>query len=152
MELAETEEKTVIVTDQGFAADDWTGGFVALGELPEGEVERAVDLGPGDRPEELQGRLDRIEMIRVTAPVFSDGRIFTIARALRRLGYRGRLRAAGHVIADQYPMARSSGFDEVEIPAGTAARQPEIQWRPAGAVSGSYQARLGFGARVALQG
>jgi uncharacterized protein (DUF934 family) len=44
------------------------------------------------------------------------------------MGYAGRLRAAGHVIADQYTMARRSGFDEVEIPDALAARQPEAQW------------------------
>ena len=33
----------------------------------------------------------------------------------------GRLRARGHVIADQYAMVRRSGFDEVEIP---GARSP----------------------------
>jgi uncharacterized protein (DUF934 family) len=44
------------------------------------------------------------------------------------MGYRGRLRAHGPLIADQYAMARRSGFDEVEIPDDLAARQPEDQW------------------------
>jgi|GEM_PF-516560 len=38
------------------------------------------------------------------------------------------LRAKGHVIADQYAMARRSGFDEIEIDNALAARQPEAQW------------------------
>ena len=49
-------------------------------------------------------------------------------RALRLRGYTGRLRARGHVIADQYAMARRSGFDEVEVTDEIAARQPEDQW------------------------
>ena len=38
------------------------------------------------------------------------------------------LEGVGHVIADQYAMARRSGFDEVEISDDLAARQPEDQW------------------------
>jgi uncharacterized protein (DUF934 family) len=67
-------------------------------------------------------------MIRVSFPAFSDGRGFTLARHLRGLGYAGRLRATGHIIADQYAMARRCGFDEVEIADDLAARQPEAQW------------------------
>jgi len=68
-------------------------------------------------------------MIRVHFASFADGRGFTIAKQLRLMGYKGRLRAEGHVIADQYAMARRSGFDEVEIDDELATRQPEAQWR-----------------------
>lgn len=135
---------SVIVTDAGFAADDWTGGFVTLDALealdvvPEG---LGVDV-PNDRdPAELAPRLDRIAMIRVAFPATGDGRGFSIAKALRDMGYAGRLRAAGPLIADQYRMARRVGFDEVEIPDAIAARQPEEQWRPRPQVS--YQQHLG---------
>jgi len=47
---------------------------------------------------------------------------------LRLRGYRGVLRAKGHVIADQYAMARRAGFDEVEIDDDLARRQPQDQW------------------------
>ena len=43
-------------------------------------------------------------------------------------GFSGRLRAAGHVIADQYAMARRAGFDEVEISPDLARRQPQEAW------------------------
>ena len=56
------------------------------------------------------------------------------------MGFSGRLRAAGPLIADQYRMARRVGFDEVEIPDAIAARQPEAQWRPSAQVS--YQQHL----------
>ena len=62
------------------------------------------------------------------------------------MGYVGRLRAAGHVIADQYAMARRSGFDEVEIGDDLAARQPEAQWLSrADWRAHDYQSRLRAG-------
>lgn len=132
---------SVIVTDDGFRADDWTGGFAPLaGAGPEA---RAVELGPADRAEALEGRLDGIAAIRILFPAFNDGRGFTLARRLRAMGFAGRLRASGHVLSDQYAMARRCGFDEVEISDDLAARQPEDQWRfRAGWGNHYYQARL----------
>lgn len=136
---------TVLVTDAGFVPDAWAGrpvlaldAFLSGQDLPEDGL--AVDF-PNDRdPAELAPWLDRLEMIRVAFPATGDGRGFSIADRLRSMGYSGRLRAAGPLIADQYRMARRVGFDEVEIPEAIAARQPEDQWhlRP----QGSYQARL----------
>ena len=67
-------------------------------------------------------------LIRIDFPALSDGRGFTLARHLRARGFAGRLRARGHVLADQYAMARRAGFDEVEIDDDLAARQPAEQW------------------------
>ncbi len=122
---------SVIVTDTGFQPDDWTGGYVSPEDLPPDDAPPsplAVALPSDAHPEALAGQLDRIAMIRVDFPGPADGRGFTIARRLRLIGFRGRLRAGGHVIADQYAMARRAGFDEVEIPDALAARQPEDQW------------------------
>ena len=102
----------------------------------------AVDVPPDADPATLAARLDEARIIRVDFPSFSDGRGFTIARRLREMGYTGRLRARG-VIADQYAMARRSGFDEVEVAADLAARQPEDQWLArARWRAHDYQARL----------
>lgn len=136
---------SVIVTDTGFAGDDWTGRFLAPAELPAntGGSGFAVDLASDADPTGLVGRLAGISLIRVDFPVFSDGRGFTIARTLRRLGFTGRLRARGHVIADQYTMARRAGFDEVEISDDLASRQTEDQWlRRADWRAYDYQSRL----------
>ncbi len=108
---------TVIVTDRGFGPDDWTGAAAEVAEL-----------APGDDPRALAGRLDALRLVRIAFPGFADGRGFTLARQLRAMGYAGRMRAVGHVLADQYAMARRAGFDEVEIDAALAARQPENQW------------------------
>ncbi|MFQ6756866.1 DUF934 domain-containing protein [Cereibacter sphaeroides] len=117
---------SVIVTDKGFAADDWPGAIASLEALEDGAA--AVDLANTDDPARLGNRLEQLGLIRIAFPSFSDGRGFTLAKRLRRMGYRGRLRAHGPLIADQYAMARRSGFDEVEIPDDLAARQPEDQW------------------------
>lgn len=122
-------EMNTIVTDTGFAADDWTHGFVTPDTLGGGGAAAvAVDLASDADPAVLAGRLDGIDLIRVDFPSFADGRGFTLARRLRLMGFNGRLRAKGHVIADQYAMARRSGFDEVEISPELAKRQPQAQW------------------------
>ncbi|SMX24396.1 DUF934 domain-containing protein [Boseongicola aestuarii] len=121
---------TVIVTDTGFESDDWAQGFKLPQQLAANDSAPAVavDLASDADPEILQDRLPGIDLIRVDFPSFADGRGFTIARRLRLMGFQGRLRAKGHVIADQYAMARRSGFNEVEIDAELAERQPEDQW------------------------
>jgi len=126
---------SVIVTDSGFAADDW----------PAGALDQILDLASDADPAEVV-LAPAPAMIRVNFPSFADGRGFTIARRLRALGYTGRLRAQGHVIADQYAMARRSGFDEVEISDDLAARQPEEQWKfRADWQAHDYQSRLRAG-------
>lgn len=130
---------SVIVNDSGFTADDWTHGFCNAGAANDCA---ALDLPSDTNPEEVS-LAPSLEMIRIDFPSSADGRGFTIARALRLRGYTGRLRARGHVLADQYAMARRSGFDEVEIDAALAERQPEDQWQfRADWKSSDYQARL----------
>lgn len=119
---------SVIVRDDGFHADDFQGA--------------AVEVASDTRPEALPD-VTGAGMVAVAFPAFSDGRGFTLARHLRERGFTGRLRARGHVIADQYAMARRSGFDEVEISDDLAARQPADQWRfRADWQTHDYQARM----------
>lgn len=132
---------SVIVTDAGFAADDYDGTFTPLADVAL-EVPDGVDV-PSDAAPEAVRTVMQAGLIRIAFPSFSDGRGFTLAAMLRRAGYQGRLRAQGHVIADQYAMARRSGFDEVEIGDDLAARQPEDQWLArADWRAHDYQARL----------
>jgi uncharacterized protein (DUF934 family) len=129
-----------IMRDEGFVAEDWAGGFAPVAEAEEAQ---GIALDPGDDLGALAPHLGRIGMIRVRFPKAADGRGFTVARRLRAMGYTGRLRAAGPVIADQYAMARRAGFDEVELEPAVALRQPEDQWRArADWRAGDYQARL----------
>lgn len=120
---------SVIVRDDGFHADDYRGTQ---------SVEIASDTLPQALPD-----LAGADLVAVSFPSFADGRGFTLAQAIRAAGYTGRLRARGHLIADQYAMARRSGFDEVEISDALAARQPAEQWLfRADWQSNSYRARL----------
>ncbi len=131
---------SVLVTDQGFAPAPEVQS-VALAEIA--THQGTVDLLHTDTPETLLPYLAGLTLIRVAFPAFSDGRAFTIGRRLRALGYKGHLRAMGPVIADQYPMARRTGFDDVEIPDELAARQPEAQWKfRADWKAHDYQSRL----------
>ncbi len=104
---------SITVTDTGFQT-----------EIPEA----AHDLASDSDIAALTAALDA-PFIRIAFPSFADGRGFTLARRLRQMGFVGRIHAAGHVLADQYAMARRSGFDAVEIDSALAARQPEDQWR-----------------------
>ncbi|PSL20444.1 DUF934 domain-containing protein [Shimia abyssi] len=117
---------SVLVTDTGFGTDDWTQGYVALSDAANDVV--SLDIPSDTDPATLADKLIGVEMVRVDFPSFADGRGFTIARHLRLSGYTGRLRAKGHVISDQYAMARRCGFDEVEISDEHAARQPQEDW------------------------
>ena len=173
---------SVIVTDTGFGADDWRGAIAPLAErVDEPGADVSSDTAWGDldvllpgvpcstrdlgsrratdgneAPDQVRGAAGTDAapptLIRIAFPSFSDGRGFTLARRLRQAGYTGRLRAAGHVLADQYAMARRSGFDEVEITHDLARRQPEEQWLArARWQTHDYQSRLGKRASVAAR-
>ncbi len=137
----------VLVRDCGFQDDDWRGEFIRWsGEddhsaLPD---RAALDVENTAQAEDVVPLFERIVLIRIAFPSLTDGRGFSLARHLRLLGYRGRLRAAGHILADQYAMARRNGFDEVEIDPALAERQPEEQWLfRANWQAHHYQVRLG---------
>lgn len=135
----------ILVTDQGFAEDDWLDAILEPEAVLAGAggANIGVALPPTADPALLRGVLDVIDLIRVDFPSFADGRGFTIARRLRLMGYLGRLRACGPLLADQYAMARRAGFDEVEIHDDLAARQSEEQWRArANWRAHDYQSRL----------
>ena len=127
-----------VISDAGFTYSDKTV-FQPLDALEEGA--RAVELPNDAAPETLDGHLGRLETVAIPFPGVGDGRGFSLARLLRERGFRGRLRARGHLIPDQWPHARACGFDEVEIDTDRAARQPEEQWQGAAPLP-DYRARL----------
>lgn len=106
------------MSEQIIVRDD---GFHNVTDAPE------VTIAPDTLPEKLVDHLHH-SLIAIDFPSTVDGRGFSLARRLRALGYEGRLRATGKLIADQYAMARRVGFDEVEIGPELAARQPQEQW------------------------
>jgi uncharacterized protein (DUF934 family) len=95
-----------------------------------------VALGNTDPVEALAPDLDRIALVALDFPKYTDGRAYSQARLLReRLGYRGELRATGNVLRDQLLFMRRSGFDSYQVDdrgaAGFAASM--------GAVTHAYQ-------------
>jgi uncharacterized protein (DUF934 family) len=129
-----------IVTEGGFSpASDVA---FAVFDAPEAAQARHIELPNHVDAAVLKGRLQQIEVIRIPFNSAQDGRGFSLARRLRDLGYRGRLRAFGHVISDQFRYALSCGFDEVEISDELAARQPEPHWQISLASEASYRTKL----------
>ena len=101
------------------------------------------DEGGGAALRNLENISFNVPSIRIIFKSSTDGRGFSIAKWLRQMGYQGHLRASGHVLADQYPLALRCGFDDVEISNELAARQPECQWLDAYKRAGNtYQNRL----------
>ncbi len=141
----------VIIKDGHFVEDQFLaegGGFIQLDELSLNThglepAHTGIDVPNDTNPEALAGLMNSVAAIRIPFPSFADGRGFSIAQKLRRMGFNGLLRAQGHVLADQYPMALRSGFDEIEIPNEQAGRMPQSQWKETfGRVHHNYLDRL----------
>lgn len=103
-----------------------------------------VDLKNDEDPELLVPYFSAIDLIRIAFPSSADGRGFSLGQRLRRLGFKGTLRAHGDLISDQYPMAIRTGFDELEISPQMAKRQPEAQWHDRLPKIETYRSRLGL--------
>lgn len=89
-----------------------------------------------ERAEALRLFLPCLDLVVLPFPAFTDGRSFSLARQIRNLGYRGELRACGHVLPDQLQFVEEVGFDAVEV----TDRFPEAAWRGAAAsISLAYQ-------------
>lgn len=143
---------SVIVGDNGFFDDERQYDFQTVDDLTERpQAAVAVDLPNNFDLEVLGDKLDKIDMVRIDFPVFSDGRGFSLAQQLRQAGFVGRLRAKGPLIPDQYAMLRRSGFDEVEISPERAKQQTEAPWRArANWQANDYQRRFQQSAEQSL--
>ncbi|MFO1310858.1 MAG: DUF934 domain-containing protein [Burkholderiales bacterium] len=81
-----------------------------------------VWLAPADDPVALAGDLDRLPVVAVDFPAFTDGRGYSHARSLReRHGYKGELRAIGDVQRDQLYYLAQVGFDAFAMADGRDA-------------------------------
>ena len=71
--------------------------------------------------------LEKLDLVVVEFPKFRDGRGFTVARSLReRHGFKGDIRAIGHVLPDQFAALVQCGFSTIVTP----AEHPPEQWQP----------------------
>ncbi len=94
---------------------------------PDSIVDRPAGLyaAAGVTAEQIAPYLGRLDVIVIEFPKFRDGRGFTLARALRnRHGFKGDIRAIGHVLPDQFAALVQCGFTTILRP---AEHRPE-QW------------------------
>jgi uncharacterized protein (DUF934 family) len=76
-------------------------------------VSRVLVVAANTRVESLAREFSSFERIVVTSSDFNDGRIFSIGRQLRLLGFAGRLTVVGDILPDQFSALISCGFDDV---------------------------------------
>ena len=58
---------------------------------------------------------DRVRVIELEFPAFTDGRAYSQAWALRRRGFTGEIRAVGAVLIDQLLLMQRSGFSSAVL-------------------------------------
>ena len=109
-----------------FVSVDQSGAFTPV-ETPfvSDDVVDVADIESFGALETLVGR-DRVVL---RAASCSDGRVFGLARQLRRRGFGGALLVEANLLPDQLPMATSSGVDAIVISEAHALRCAEPQWR-----------------------
>ncbi len=135
-------DKNDIWTREGFVADCFTrvddgedlpeAGAVllpasrwadlrGLDDLESHEI--GVELLSHEAVEDLVPDLDRISMIALNFPAFTDGRAYSSARLLReRHGYSKEIRATGDILLDQIPFMLRCGFSAFAISHGPTRR------------------------------
>jgi ferredoxin--NADP+ reductase len=110
--------------------------------LGENVNERSIRIAGDAQVEALRDKFAGLDLIKIEFGSFADGRGFSLTKRLRNLGYKGHLRASGHVISDQFRYALDCGFNDVEISDELAKRQPEADWISDRATSVSSLDRL----------
>ena len=96
----------------------------------QGLLSLANDADP--RSVNLQG----ITRIDLNFPKFTDGRAYSQAFMLRRLGFAGEIRATGDVLVDQVLQMSRTGFDSAVLKAG---QELAVAQRQLDRFSGFYQ-------------
>jgi uncharacterized protein (DUF934 family) len=74
---------------------------------------RVLVVASDSRVEDFADESASFDRIVVTSSDFNDGRIFSIGRQLRLLGFAGRLTVVGDILPDQFSALISCGFDDV---------------------------------------
>jgi uncharacterized protein (DUF934 family) len=91
-------------------------------ESPSSPDERVLRLEPADDPSKVADQLAAASRVEIHFPKFGDGRGFSLARLLRtRYGYKGELRAVGHITRDHLLFMERVGFDAFELRPGEDA-------------------------------
>ena len=93
------------------------------GESPSPPEENVLRLEPGDDLSRVEQRLAGASRVEIHFPKFGDGRGYSLARLLRRHGYRGELRAVGQFTRDHLLFMERVGFDAFELREGEDAEE-----------------------------
>ena len=120
-----------------------------IAALPESEAvvplaqwrgEPGVLLGPSDGAESIADRLERLLVVAIDFPQFTDGRGYTTARLLReRYGFKGEIRAVGEVLRDNLFYLSRCGFDSFVL---SDQGTPEDALEHLSTFSDAYQASV----------
>ena len=96
-----------------------------------------VDVPNTARLEEILPHFDRLDLISLPFPAFTDGRAYSLARQIRQAGFAGELRATGNLLPDQLQFMAQVGFSAFEV---TDRFAPEVWLRALKRMCLSYQA------------
>lgn len=93
---------------------------LSVWQAQQAQLQARTDIGvwlnSDEAPEELQDAIQKLPLIALHFPLFSDGRPFSSARLLRdRYGFSGELRAVGYVIRDQMCYLRRCGVNAFDF-------------------------------------
>jgi len=99
--------------------------LVGLGNLFDIERPIGAFVSSGITADRIASLLETLDLVAVAFPKFRDGRGFTVARTLReKHGYKGDIRAVGHVLPDQFTALVQCGFSSIVTP----PEHPPEQW------------------------
>jgi uncharacterized protein (DUF934 family) len=114
-------------------------------EITHGDaVANALRVGDVASHDQITQLLDQ-PVVRLQVDGFTDGRVFSVARQLRLLGFAGVIEVIGDLLPDQLPMAVASGIDAILIRAEHAKRCEESHWR----LKSGDKSRFGYQRSVA---
>lgn len=122
------KQRQIVEDDWHFVTDGEPAGSHAIvsldrwnserQELMAGAAQVGVVLRSNQSPDDIADR-DRVALIAVDFPAFTDGRGYSTARMLRgRLAYKGEIRAVGDVMRDQMFLMSRCGIDSFAVKAG----------------------------------
>ena len=99
-----------------------------------------VWLDSDESPEDLAADLDKIALVAINFPVFSDGRGYSSATLLRKqFNYKGEIRAIGDVLRDQLFYMKNCGIDSFVLRADRNADEALSSFKD---FSESYQSTV----------
>lgn len=112
--VSENEEGLLLLPDSPVLVNlsIWQKHRDALLAHPQG---KGVQLAPDEFAEAIAPDLGKLDLIAIEFPAFADGRGYSTAYTLRRLGFKGELRAVGDVFKDTLFYQQRCGFNAFAV-------------------------------------